>query len=102
MELPFRTLLYRYLCFGWLFRDMCGQADVFEYAAAWRHNREQAHWLPLYMLRYAVAGCALCALGWAAETMHPILSALFFVPGTLSVPLLAVTVVCWTWLRAPD
>ena len=97
--LPFGVLLYRYLFFTWLFKDMRRARGAFECAAAWRHNREQAHWLPLYMLRYVTAGLCLVDLGCAAGSLSPILSALFFVPGTLTVPMLAVTGVCWTALR---
>ncbi len=102
MELPFRVLLYRYVFFGWLFKDLRVHTNLFERAAALRYNREQAHWLPLYMRRYAVAGSSLIALGWAVQALSPVLSAFFFVPGTLAVPMLAVTAVCWTALRACD
>jgi hypothetical protein len=51
-ELPFRTLLYRYFFFGWLFKDVNRDADMFERAAAMRHNRRMAGWLPKYMLRW--------------------------------------------------
>lgn len=100
--LPFSILLYRYLFFAWLFKDMRRASSTFERAAAWRHNREQAHWLPLYMLRYVTAGLCLVGLGAAAASLSPILSALFFVPGTLTVPMLAVTAVCWTALRIAE
>jgi hypothetical protein len=102
MQLPFRVLLYRYVFFTWLFKDLRAQSNLFERAAALRYNREQAHWLPLYMRRYAFAGCGLFALGWAVQALSPVLSAFFFVPGTLAVPMLAVTAVCWTALRTPD
>ena len=42
--MAFRTLLYRYFFFGWLFRDVT-RGNLFERAAAWRHNQAQAHWL---------------------------------------------------------
>ncbi|HSW07463.1 hypothetical protein [Aquabacterium sp.] len=99
MQLPFRTLLYRYLCFGWLFQDMRLHGSLFEHAAARRHNQEQSRWLPLYMLRYAVLGAGLVALGAAAESLSPVLSALFYIPGTMSVPMLAVVGVAWAALR---
>jgi hypothetical protein len=102
MELPFRVLLYRYLFFGWLFRDMGRQKTLFERAAAWRHNREQSRWLPLYMLRYSVSGVLLLGLGAVAETLSPLLSTLFYVPATLAVPMFAVAGVAWTGLRMLD
>jgi hypothetical protein len=100
MELPFRVLLFRYLFFTWLFRDMRRHMSLLERAAAWRHNQEQSRWLPLYMLRYVVLGFSLAALGQAAQALSPILSAFFFVPSILTVPMLAVAGVCWSALQA--
>jgi hypothetical protein len=51
-ELPFRTLLYRYFFFGWLFKPVNSSGDLFERAAALRHNRRMAAWLPAYLLRW--------------------------------------------------
>ena len=51
-ELPFRTLLYRYFFFGWLFKEVNASGDMFERAAVVRHNRRMAGWLPTYMLRW--------------------------------------------------
>lgn len=99
MDIPFRVLLYRYLFFAWLFKDMSRQRTLFERAAAWRYNREQSRWLPLYMLRYVVAGLILGALGFVAESLSPVLSAFFFVPGSMTVPMFAVAGVAWTGLR---
>lgn len=99
MELPFRVLLYRYLFFGWLFEDMTRQRNLFERAAAWRRNRDQSRWLPLYMRRYVVIGLVLSGLGFIVETMSPLLSAFFYVPGTMTVPMLAVAGVAWTGLQ---
>ena len=100
MELPFRVLLFRYLFFTWLFRDMRRHMSLLERAAAWRHNQEQSRWLPLYMLRYVVLGFSLAALGQAAQALSPIVSAFFFVPSILTVPMLAVAGVCWSALQA--
>ena len=99
MELPFRVLLYRYLFFGWLFQDIGRQKNLFERAAAWRHNREQSRWLPLYMLRYTVLGLLLLGLGLLVESLSPVLSAFFYVPGTMTVPMLVVAGVAWTGLQ---
>lgn len=43
-ELAFRTLLYRYFFFGWLFKD-ASRGNLFERSAAWRFNQAHAHWL---------------------------------------------------------
>ena len=102
MPLPFRVLLYRYLFFAWLFKDMTRQRNLFDRAAAWRHNQEQSRWLPLYMLRYTVIGLCLTAAGLVVETLSPLASALFYVPGTMTVPMLVVAGVAWTGLRVLD
>ena len=84
--LSFRTLLYRYLFFSWLFRDV-NRGNVFERAAAWRHNLERAHWLLTYLRRWAVLGALSFALGWLFEhgLREQVLSAFFYVPSVLSV-----------------
>jgi hypothetical protein len=97
----FRTLLYRYFFFGWLFRDVT-RGNVFERAAALRHNRDHAHWLPLYMRRWLGCGLAFYALGGLAEWgMHaPALSIVFYIPSALSVSVNAVIVAAWLGLKA--
>ena len=55
MQMAFRTLLCRYFFFGWLFKDV-NQGNLLERAAAWRHNRSQARWLPTYMRRWLWCG----------------------------------------------
>ncbi len=94
--MPFRSLLYRYFFYAWLFKDAC-RGNRFEQAAALRHNREQAHWLPTYMRRYLVLGGSLFCVAAFCETFlnSPQLSAFFYVPSALSVPVNVVTAVCW-------
>lgn len=93
-------LLYRYFFFSWLFRDV-NRGNMFERAAAWRHNQEQARWLPTYMRRWFWSGAVLYGAGWFVELVlgAPVLSAFFYVPGALSVPMNAVIVVIWLGLR---
>jgi hypothetical protein len=93
-------LLYRYFFFSWLFRDV-NSGNVFERAAAWRYNQEQARWLPTYMRRWFWCGAVFYAVGWFVELVlgAPLLSAFFYVPGALSVPVNAVIVVIWLGLR---
>ena len=100
-ELAFRTLLYRYFFFDWLFKDVT-RGNLFERAAAWRYNREQARWLPTYMLRWLWCGLLLYGLGGAVEVLMraPVLSACFYVPGALSVPVNIVIGVMWLGLKA--
>ncbi len=93
-----RTLLYRYFFFAWLFKDTA-RGTLYERAAAWRHNVEQARWLPTYMRRYLVCGLVLVALGGMLEPLAPLLAVWFFVPGVVTVPMTAVVLVGWLWLR---
>jgi hypothetical protein len=97
--LALRTLLYRYFFFAWLFKDV-GRGKLFERAAAWRYNVEQARWLPTYMRRYIVCGLLLVALGDLAEPLAPFVAACFFVPGLVMVPMTAVAFIGWLWLRS--
>jgi hypothetical protein len=97
---PFSTLLYRYFFFGWLYKDVT-RGNVFERAAAFRYNKEHAHWLLTYMYRWLWCGLIFYALGGAAERMFdaPILSMLFYIPGALSVPINAVIATAWLGLK---
>ncbi len=97
----FRTLLYRYFFFGWLFKD-ASRGDLMERTAAWRHNQAHAHWLLTYMRRWLWCGALLYGLGGFFELMLnlPALSAFFYVPGALSVPVNAVIGALWIGLKA--
>jgi len=97
----FRTLLYRYFFFAWLFKD-ASRGNLFERAAAWRHNQQQARWLPTYMRRWLGFGLMLFGLGSLIElTLNaPTLSVFFYVPGALSVPVNAVIGAAWVGLKA--
>jgi hypothetical protein len=99
-ESAFRTLLYRYFFFGWMFRD-ASRGNLLERAAAWRHNRAQAHWLFTYMRRWLFSGVLMYALGGFVELVlgAPVLSAFFYVPSALSVPMNAVIAVAWLGLK---
>ncbi len=99
--MAFRTLLYRYFFFGWLFRDVT-RGTLFERSAAWRHNCAQARWLPTYMRRWLVFGVIFYSAGAFVELVMgaPIASALLYVPSALSVPINAVIVVAWAGFKA--
>jgi hypothetical protein len=103
VSLPFRTLLYRYFFYGWLFRDAM-RGNSWERSAAWRHNREQARWLPTYLKRWAVLMTVLLPAAHVVEVglRAPALSALLYVPPVCMVSFLAVTAVCWFFLTRPD
>ncbi|MGY2490424.1 hypothetical protein [Cupriavidus sp. CP313] len=100
-ELAFRTLMYRYFFFGWLFRDASRGGPV-ERSVAWRFNQAHAHWLLTYMRRWLWCGLFFYALGAVVELMlcAPGLSALFYVPSVLSVPVNVVIGVIWVGLKA--
>ena len=101
LQPAFRTLLYRYFFFGWLFRDV-NHGNLLERAAAWRHNQAQAHWLLTYMRRWLWCGLVFYALGALVECAlnAPRLSVVFYVPGAMSVPVNAVIGVAWLGLKA--
>ena len=98
--MTFGTLLYRYFFFGWLFKDV-NHGNVFERAAAWRHNRTQARWLPTYLRRWLWCGAIFYGLGGIFEWLlnAPGVSVLFYVPSALSVPVNAVIGAAWLGLR---
>ena len=100
-HIAFRTLLYRYFFFGWLFRD-ASRGSGLERAAAWRHNQAHAHWLLTYMRRWLWCGAFFYGLGALVEgVLHaPALSVVFYVPGAMSVPVNAVIGVAWLGLKA--
>ncbi|AMO22016.1 hypothetical protein GCM10027034_22970 [Ramlibacter solisilvae] len=99
-EIPFRTLLYRYFFFSWLYKDVT-RGNVVERAAARRWNREHAHWLLKYMARWLWCGLVFYGLGgfveWVLEA--PQLSVLFYIPSALSVPVNAVIGAAWVGLK---
>ncbi len=86
LELSFKTLLYRYFFFDWLFVDV-NKGDLFERSLAWRHNLSQARWLATYLKRWVCVGAVTYGLGAICETLldAPLLSAVFFIPMALSV-----------------
>ena len=98
--MSFGTLLYRYFFFGWLFKD-ASSGNLLERAAALRHNRDQARWLPTYLRRWLWCTLFLYALGTVVESLlhAPGLSVVFYVPCALAVPVNAVIGAAWVGLR---
>lgn len=96
----FCTLVHRYFFFGWLFKDV-GPGDLFERAAAVRYNREQARWLPTYMLRWLWWGLLFCAFGGVSELLleAPLLASLFYLLSGISVPFTVAIAATWIGLR---
>jgi hypothetical protein len=99
-ELTFRTLLYRYFFFEWLFMDV-SRGSLLERSAAFRHNQTQAHWLLTYMRRWLWCAVLLFGLGGIVELQvgAPAVSALFYVPSALSVSVNAVIATAWLGLK---
>jgi len=63
----FYLLVYRYLFFDWLFRDV-NSGNSLERAAAWRFNREMRRYLPIYLRRWLVLVVSSHALGALFES----------------------------------
>src|SRR4051812_3966648 len=97
-----QTALYRYFFYGWLFRD-AASGSALERAAALRHNRLRAKWLPIYLRRWLVCAALIVASQtWAEQALgNALLSATLAVAFILVVVFLLVTTVCWTMLRRP-
>jgi hypothetical protein len=95
-----RDHLYRYLFYGWLFKDADAGSSL-ERSAALRHNCAQARFLPIYMLRWLIAGAVLVGTGLLAEFRlnSPVLSAMAAVLLTVVVMFQLVTVICWAFLQ---
>lgn len=99
---PLHTALYRYFFYGWLFRD-ADRGSAMERAAALRHNRHRARWLPTYLWRWLVLGALLSGVQiWAEQAIgNAVLSAALAVAVVLALVFLLVTALCWTLLRFP-
>jgi hypothetical protein len=74
-----QSLLYRYWFWEWLFVDMTRVRDVYQRAAAWRHNVAQRRHLPTYMRRWLVVTAANIGVAAVLEkALAAMLSAAFF------------------------
>ncbi len=100
-DIAFRTLLYRYFFFGWLFKD-ASRGSVLERAAAWRYNKEHSRWLLTYMRRWLWCTVLLYGLGGLVELLlqAPALSAFFYIPSALGASVNAVIGAAWLGLKA--
>jgi di/tricarboxylate transporter len=97
-----RAAVYRYFFYGWLFRD-AQRGSPLERAAALRHNRERARWLPTYLRRWLVMGLLLGGFEAWSERAYgsPLVSATLAVAMVGVIVFLVVTALCWTVLRRP-
>jgi hypothetical protein len=98
--LPFRTLLYRFIFFDWLFRDVSAARNLFERHAALQHNIYMSRYLPIYMRRWSVLATFDFGLGFLCERglQATVLSACFFTWSCMTIAGIVVIVVAWIFL----
>jgi hypothetical protein len=99
-EMPFRTLLYRFMFFDWLFRDVSAARNLFERHAALQHNKYMSRYLPVYFRRWTVLATFDFGLGFLFERVlqATVLSAYFFTWTAVTVAGMAVIAVAWIFL----
>jgi hypothetical protein len=99
-EIPFRTLLYRFMFFDWLFADLSAARTLFERHAAWQHNRRMCRYLPVYLRRWSVLTACDFGLGMLFERalQASLLSAWFFTWSCVSLTGMVVISVAWIFL----
>lgn len=94
------TGIHRYFFYGWLFRD-ADRGSSLERAAALRHNRAQAKWLPVYIGRGLAGGAVVLAFETLFEQVlrWPVVAAVFAVALVLVALFLLIAAVSWAFLR---
>ncbi|WP_156885531.1 hypothetical protein [Massilia niastensis] len=99
-ELPFGTLLYRFLFFDWLFTDVSAARNRFERHAAWQHNRYMSRYLPVYLRRWSFLTVFDFGLGLLFERalQASLLSAWFFTWSCVTLTGMVVITVAWAIL----
>jgi hypothetical protein len=99
-ELPFRTLLYRFMFFDWLFRDLGAARDLYERHAAWQHNRRMCVYLPTYLRRWSFLTFFDFGLGCLFERLlqASLVSAWFFTWSCVTLSGMVVISVAWLLL----
>jgi hypothetical protein len=100
-EMPFRRLLYRFLFFDWLFRDVSAARDRIERHAAHQHNRRMSRYLPVYLRRWSFLTAFDFALGVLFEKVLQagLLSAWFFTWSCVTFTGMVVITVAWLVLN---
>lgn len=96
-ELPFRSLLYRFLFFDWLFRDVSAARNRIERHAAFQHNRRMSRYLPVYLRRWSFLTAFDFALGVLFEKVLQagLLSAWCFTWSCVTLTGMLVITVAW-------
>ena len=100
-DMPFRRLLYRFLFFDWLFRDVSAARDRIERHAARQHNRKMSRYLPVYLRRWSFLTAFDFALGILFEKVLQagIVSAWFFTWSCVTFTGMVVITVAWLILN---
>lgn len=95
--LRFRTLLYRFMFFGWMFIDISAARNLLERHAALRHNRHMSRYLPVYLRRWSLLTAFDFSLGLLFErgVQASLLSAWFFTWSCVSLTAMVVISVAW-------
>jgi hypothetical protein len=93
-------LVYRYLFFDWLFRDV-DAASYLERAAAWRLNREMRRHLLIYLRRWVMLLICSYALGAMFEKWFALghLATLFYCISSIAIAMSVLIVRAWLGLR---
>ena len=99
-ELPFLTLWYRFMFFGWLFRDLNAAHDLYERHAALQHNLRMCRYLPTYLRRWSFLTFFDFGLGCLFERamQASLLSAWFFTWSCVTLTGMVVISVAWALL----
>jgi hypothetical protein len=99
-----RSLLYRYWFWEWLFVDMTRVRDVYQRAAAWRHNVAQRRHLPTYMRRWLFVVAVNIAIGALLEKVLAAMlsAAVFYTNGCIAVCVVTVSFAGWLLLGCAD
>ena len=99
-QLPFLTLWYRFMFFGWLFRDLNATRDLYERHAALQHNLRMCRYLPTYLRRWSFLTCFDFGLGLLFERamQASLLSAWFFTWSCVTLTGMVVISVAWALL----
>jgi hypothetical protein len=98
---PFWQLLYRFLFFDWLFRDVGAARTLFERHAAHQHNRKMSRHLPVYLRRWSFLTAFDFALGVLCEKVlqASLLSAFCFTWSCVTLTGMVVITVAWLILN---
>jgi hypothetical protein len=99
-ELEFSTLLYRFLFFDWLFRDVSRAVNRYERLSAWQHNRAMRRYLPVYLRRWSVCAALAFGLGCVFESVlqGETMAAWFFAWACVALTGVLVISVLWIFL----